>query len=154
MRRQKQLIQHDPDNGLYGDCYRTAIACILDLPAEDVPHFLKRDSTAESQDDVAADWLQKHWKLTPVVISYLPNDDNDSVLEYLGKWSQRGSPFIITGQGSRGFNHCVVGYNGEIYCDPYTGDRGDRTSLELPSMCEDGKRYWVVEYLCFYPSES
>jgi hypothetical protein len=39
----KQLFRHKPDEGVFGDCFRTAIACILELdaiPTEDVAHAL------------------------------------------------------------------------------------------------------------------
>ena len=35
-----QLIKHDPDNGQWGDCFRTCIACIFNVHnVTDVPHF-------------------------------------------------------------------------------------------------------------------
>src|SRR5437879_5835280 len=39
LRMQKQRFQHDPDGGVWGDCHRTAIACALGLPRDEVPHF-------------------------------------------------------------------------------------------------------------------
>lgn len=35
----KQRFGHDPENGVYGDCERTVLACLLDLEPEEVPHF-------------------------------------------------------------------------------------------------------------------
>ena len=35
----KQLILHDTSNGQFGDCDRTAIACLLDMAPDDVPHW-------------------------------------------------------------------------------------------------------------------
>ena len=34
-----QTILHDPDNGLLGNCMQAAIATVLGLGMEDVPHF-------------------------------------------------------------------------------------------------------------------
>ena len=39
MTPQTQLNKHDPANGVYGDCGRTVIACLLDLHPSEVPHF-------------------------------------------------------------------------------------------------------------------
>ncbi len=39
MTPQKQLFLHRPGEGQFGDCWRAAIACVLDLPVDDVPHF-------------------------------------------------------------------------------------------------------------------
>ena len=39
MKELKQLNLHRPEEGLIGDCFRTCIACLLDMPAPDhVPH--------------------------------------------------------------------------------------------------------------------
>lgn len=38
MKYHRQLNKHDPENGVYGDCYRTVIACLLDLKPTEVPH--------------------------------------------------------------------------------------------------------------------
>ena len=43
----KQLIKHDPENGQWGDCGRTAIACLLDLHPSDVPHFWEGPERAD-----------------------------------------------------------------------------------------------------------
>lgn len=36
IKKQKQAFKHDPANGIYGDCYRTGIACILGIDREDM----------------------------------------------------------------------------------------------------------------------
>ena len=40
MKFYKQLHKHDPDNGVWGDCHRTAIGCLLDIEPELIPNFL------------------------------------------------------------------------------------------------------------------
>jgi hypothetical protein len=39
MKFNKQLVEYDPVNKIFGDCMRTAIRCILNLRPEDVPPF-------------------------------------------------------------------------------------------------------------------
>lgn len=40
MRRNLQLVRgFDPERGIYGDCFRTAISCLLDVEPQDVPHW-------------------------------------------------------------------------------------------------------------------
>ena len=39
MREQKQLYLHRPAEKLYGDCWRTCIACLLDVAPDDIPHY-------------------------------------------------------------------------------------------------------------------
>lgn len=36
-----QREQHDPARGVWGDCHRSALASLLELPLSDVPHFAK-----------------------------------------------------------------------------------------------------------------
>jgi len=40
MKPQEQQYSHNPDAGVFGDCFRASIASILELPIDDVPHFL------------------------------------------------------------------------------------------------------------------
>ncbi len=60
MKVQKQLFRHKPAEGIYGDCHRTAIACVLDMDAKDVPHFMDGKAfsgEAENAHDRAEAWL-------------------------------------------------------------------------------------------------
>lgn len=40
MTPQEQEFPHDPENGIFGDCFRASLASLLDLPIIGVPHFL------------------------------------------------------------------------------------------------------------------
>lgn len=40
MIKQQQLYAHCPEKGITGDCWRTSLACLLEAPVEDVPHWL------------------------------------------------------------------------------------------------------------------
>ena len=59
MTPQKQMFLHDPDNGVWGDCQRTAIACILDRDVEDVPHFFHDGCDGKTADKRIDDWLAR-----------------------------------------------------------------------------------------------
>lgn len=34
------IVKHDPENGQYADCFRACVASLLEMKAEEVPHFL------------------------------------------------------------------------------------------------------------------
>lgn len=51
----KQLYGHNPDQGIFGDCFRTALGCLLNLPPEKVPHFY--DGCGPDDDERVADVL-------------------------------------------------------------------------------------------------
>ncbi len=115
-----QLIEHDPANGMHGDCQRTCVAVILDLHPSDVPHFCD-DPTATRSD---ANWWarrQDEWLagrgLTAATFAY----SGDASLDDVMLWTSRQNPttpMILLGQSSLGCNHVVVVLNGEIVCDP------------------------------------
>ena len=37
---QKQANRHDPENGIFGDCYRTCLAGLLGVDRDSVPHHV------------------------------------------------------------------------------------------------------------------
>lgn len=116
----KQLIEHCPAEGRYGDCQRTCVAVILDLDPADVPHFCddptaKRDTPqwwARRQDA----WLAERG-LAWATVAY----SGEASLEDVLLWTSRQSPNVpmtLLGRSSLGSNHVVVVLNGEIVCDP------------------------------------
>lgn len=116
----RQLIVHDPENGLYGDCQRTCVAVILDLHPSEVPHFCD-DPTATRADDNWWEKRQSKWLanrgLTAATFAY----PGDVALEQVMLWTSRQNPttpMILLGKSSLGCNHVVVVMNGEIVCDP------------------------------------
>lgn len=113
MRAQRQLIQHDPDNGKHGDCHRTCWAVIFDLNPEDVPHFCDGDVIDWKAEERA--WLASRG-LAPVTIGY-NNAGLDLILTTLA-YASPGVPCILGGKSSLGCNHSVVVLDGEIFCDP------------------------------------
>lgn len=140
MRPLKQLIRHDPDNGLYGDCHRTCWAVILDFDPADVPHF------CDGPDDKLGNWkaLEREWLaslgLAPVTIGY-NNAGLDLILSTLAH-SAPGIPVILGGKSSLGVNHSVVALNDRIYCDP--------SGNGIVGPMDDG--FWWVTFAVPLPS--
>lgn len=130
----KQTIKHDPARGLYGDCYRTAIASLLDLPPESVPHFC--DGPETKGDDVtgrAREWLAGRG--LSLVRLPLFCSDVGPVFELMGECNP-GALYLLTGQSPRGFNHVVVCRGGKLAHDPSQEGGG------LVGPCDDGA-FWV-----------
>ena len=90
--------------GKEGNCMQAAIASILELPLDEVPHLM-----LYSVDD----WWGKYeeWAkqlgLQPIGID--PNGD----------WKPKGWHLIIGGSPRGDFDHVVVGFAGEPVHDPY-----------------------------------
>lgn len=107
-------VVHDPENGMYGDCFRACIASILELTSKEVPHFYS--NWIEGTD------FNEHWK----GVRKWFNDNNILIFEW---WSEddlrhymlETNPdiyYIFTGGSSIDANHAVVCLNNEIVHDP------------------------------------
>lgn len=134
--KQKQAYLHDPDNGFYGDCFRTAIACILNIDKDKVPHLAK-----EYFDDTIG-WDREMKKfLNPLgyTIIDVPFTGTEVSLEVLLESLSvhaAQAVYILTGKSSNETNHCVIGCGGEIIWDPAIDNSG------IIGPCTDGW-YWV-----------
>ncbi|MER9662310.1 hypothetical protein [Mesorhizobium sp. M0159] len=135
MRLVKQLFRHDPANGVWGDCARTVIACLCDVPAEEVPHWHEDLSGAEQSARHDA-WLREREILRisiPVVADAL-----GKALEW-GAYYSRGMAYILAGRSRNDTNHVVICRGQEIIWDPAIDDSG------VVGPCSDG--YFWFEFL-------
>lgn len=130
MQRHIQRFRHDPDAGVYGDCARTALACLLDLEPEEVPHKHERLPSG-GQVAMFREWLEGRG-LTLAFFAF-----SCSVEEVLGLMAvcNPGVPFIMSGRSPRGFNHCVIAAGNTFVHDP-SPDGGF-----LVGPCEDDHVY-------------
>lgn len=120
MTPQDQLIDHAPDEGRYGDCYRTCIAAVLDLPAAQVPNFF--GDAASYADPTIGNQRRDSWLadrgLVMTTFAWSGGAMTlDEVLTVSGH-GQPNSPLILCGVSSLGCNHAVVIMGGKIICDP------------------------------------
>lgn len=118
MTPQDQLIKHDPANGLWGDCQRTCIAVILDLPAADVPHFC--DKLNLKGEPAAAAELRAWLADRALAFMSWPVHGSTRLETVLDQTMQScpGAPVMLCGASRRGSDHVVVVMNGAIACDP------------------------------------
>lgn len=114
-----QLVEHCPEQGRYGDCYRTCIASILDLPTEAVPNFFGTpESFADAQIGIRQReaWLEERG-LVSTTFAWAGEMSLEDVL-MISAAGQSTSPIILCGRSSLGCNHSVVVMGGQIVCDP------------------------------------
>jgi hypothetical protein len=133
---QKQMYRHRPDEGMIGDCHRTAIACLLDLPKEEVPHFaLECFEQPDRFHDAFENWLKERgWRTFTMPFS--GDQDLTEMLQSINTLS-RGALFILGGESRTGVNHSVIAGDGRIVWDPSLDDAG------ITGPCDDGY-YWVT----------
>lgn len=139
MTPQKQLNRHDPENGVLGDCYRTAIACLLDLKPEEVPHVHEHVGAMNMQDqqDMMAAWLRERG-LVEVNVPLAGGAEltPEIALECMERWSG-GTHYMLTGYSRTGCNHVVICKGREIVWDPSLTDAG------IVGPADDGY-YWFA----------
>lgn len=137
MIKRKQLFRHRPAEGTIGDCHRTAIACLLDVEPDVVPHFgaLYFDDPA-GFNQAFEDWLSARGYRTVVIafqdisLAYL--------LESIGT-QNKGAYYLLGGTSRTGVNHTVICCGCEIAHDPSLDDSG------ITGPCDDG--YWWITFL-------
>lgn len=135
MQYHKQLNKHAPENGIFGDCYRTAIACIIDKHPRDVPHFYDLDN-GRIQSEKMVEYLRDSG-IRMIHTAYKVESIKD-VLK-VGKANFGGLHYVLSGMGDRDVNHCVVCVDDKLLHDPHNSDSF------LNGPCEDG--LWHVEII-------
>lgn len=124
MIERKQLFRHRPTQGQIGDCHRTAIACLLDMEPETVPHFGLKDFeigiTKHSQTLEVDAWLAERG-LAQAHSIY--TGELEDVLATIGALNPR-TFYLFGGRSLTGVNHSVIGCGGRIVWDPSLDDAG------------------------------
>ena len=120
----KQLYGHNPDKGIFGDCYRTAIGCLLNMPPEKVPHFYdgcRPEDDATEQNKAIKYWLEQQG-FHIVQIAY------ECELEKLLHAQSLNNPevyYMLSGKsGKHNCNHVVIACGGQIVWDPSRENSG------------------------------
>lgn len=63
----RQRNKHDPENGVYGDCHRAALASLLELPLDEVPHFCDESIYKDNAEPLSA--RERAWLLSRGLVS-------------------------------------------------------------------------------------
>lgn len=112
----KQTIPHVPSMGLYGDCHRVVIACMLNKAPEDVPHFhegLPPIPASGEEFERRVDEYLATQNLEQFQVLY---HDNMRVSDVLRE--SRGVLCILSGTSVPGIDHSVLVHNSKIVVDP------------------------------------
>ncbi|MBW4710720.1 hypothetical protein KX928_23265 [Roseobacter sp. YSTF-M11] len=146
--RRKQLINHDPENGKFGDCYRTCVAMVMGLDPAEVPHFCDGNPDDVSGTTGLRNWLAPQG-LGVFQVIYGADTPFRDVMFSLCHLSPE-IPTIITGMGTRGVNHCVVAIGGEVFCDPCNG-KPVKKPFTGPAEQND-EAWWWIEVIAKVPT--
>ncbi len=116
----KQLHRHDPDNGVWGDCLRTVIACLFDLRPSEVPHFGEGGPNGTEMNARVDAWLRK---MGSHRISVQHMGDLDEVLRSVASQNPEVW-YLLTGESRTGVDHVVICRNDAIVHDPSLNGSG------------------------------
>lgn len=133
MRNQKQaILGHNPKEGVYGDCFRTALANLLDLDRDEVPHFMDGGNRPDNVWPTVNKWLNvRGLHLVAIAFQCELND-----LFVMMKRINPGVIYLLAGSSERGVVHQVIACDDKIIQDPHPSGIG------VSSPCEDG-HYWI-----------
>jgi len=129
----KQLFEHDPANGVYGDCHRTAIGSVFDIPPEQMPHFYERDRSEAEASHLVSEWLAARGMTQILVpVGAAPNAAGDvrEVLSKIKRWNA-GQYYLLSGTSRTGVGHTVVCLDDMIVSDPSRSDAGIVGPLDI-----------------------
>lgn len=101
-----------------GNCWQTVLASVLDLPLDEVPHFVQDDHTHNGRENFEWDW----WKRS---IDWLR--DRGMKLEYAKVDETPGEYLLVSGKSPRGdgtIYHVVIYRDGVMVHDPHPDGTG------------------------------
>lgn len=132
-----QRFRHDPDAGVFGDCFRTAIACLLEIDPEEVPHH-HRVLAGGEQSRLLRSWLMMRG-LTLIELAWPTETLFDLLVNLEHAIGDTGMKFMVSGQSPRGTDHVVICDTKGFVHDPHP-DGGF-----LTGPMDDGN--WFVSWI-------
>ena len=135
MRLAEQLVLHDPDNGVYGDCYRATLATLLGLDTEQVPHFLHDNCDVLTFNTRVSEFLSQFG----LVYMSVPAWDIPQWKKATGVTIPLYHEIVDASPRFGGIGHAVVGCDGEVFHDPHP------TKLGLPRVTEERTIGFLVQ---------
>lgn len=117
----KQIFRHKPPVA-WGDCHRSAIACVLNMRPQDVPHFFDKGASSKDGFEHVRVWLQRRG-LVEITVAFNGSDSLENVLAAI-KVNNPGLVYLLGGTSRTCVNHTVVCCDDKIVCDPSLTDAG------------------------------
>lgn len=126
MKFHKQSIPHIPIAGKIGDCFRTALACLLDLEPSEVPHFVSMyyDPSGKvdniSMNKHVKDWLSAQGYMLldmPYELDIPPLD----LIYNIGAMTGPDILYLVTGMSNVGA-HVVIACGSQLLWNPSHND--------------------------------
>ena len=130
-----QLNGHDPENGIFGDCFRTCVANLLGIHPSGVPEPESLNSVVEP---VKRFLIENNLDLFWFAFDHSLKNGKPQV-HFSENHKFQDIPYILNGRNfPEGHNHSCLYLNGKLLHDP-----SGRDGLHYP-MIEDGEEFWAI----------
>jgi len=107
------------------NCFETCLSILLDIPVEEIPEIPDKNWHVAINE-----WLRPLGKW---FLCFALPDDSNILKKFMGY-------HLIMGDSTRGVRHAVLGYNGEIYHDPFPLGDGILTgNIEYGVLVDTGE---------------
>lgn len=137
MRQNKQAFLHNPAAGIWGDCFRTAVSCVLELPRDEVPHVFHDGCDGRTADDRMNKWLQDRGLMQFVIAFHGDGMSLEQVLAPVNSACGGSPEYLLYGRSKNDTDHVVVCRDGKVVWDPSQDESG------IIGPCNDG-HWWIV----------
>ena len=146
MIKHDQLIESSNESEVFGDCYRTAIACVMSMNPADVPHFYNGDNSTLDLDDCwtnITNWLNDRGH-NIISVRYDGDIELEEVLGH-GDRVANGMYWFLSGCTKHKndlVNHVVICRNDKIIHDT---SKKSRANGGITGPCNSG--FWEIEII-------
>lgn len=144
MQFHRQLNPHIPEIGLIGDCFRTCLACMLNLHPSEVPNFAEigYDSGTEYVSPEAQEAVQTFLRELGLTLIEYPVADNpvEMVTKSLAFINGEDFCYMLSGKGAAGHGHVCLYRGSELLWCP-SGTKGIVGAH--PAVDDTPALYWV-----------
>ena len=138
MREQKQKYRHDLAIGHVGDCFRTSIACVLNVDRDSVPHFFEavwnNDRSALMAHEHLNRWLTEEGHGLHFIEFPVDSPSLAYFKDYLENYFK--DLYVLVGCNSKNGGHSVVMRGNHYMWDPSIDNSG------CVGPMDDGY-YWI-----------
>lgn len=130
----QKFRHHDPSNGVYGDCHRTAMAMLLGCDRDKIPNFGEYYEDMDKWNELVNSFMDSLGLFqADIAFTFDAGIPFEDAKDYMSKIA-RGNPFLMGGTSPNGTNHSIA-----VDCDGEVFDPQGRTPA-LVGPCDDG--YW------------